>query len=459
MNPTMEKLFKLPDLGEGLTESEILSWKVAVGDSVELNQVIAEVETAKAVVELPSPYRGIVTKVFEPVGSVVNVGHPIISFEVPAPTGSGGLPPAGSVGPEGSAKRQPTLVGYGAAVESSDRPTRRGRAATVQSLETRSPDQEEPRQRTGNASVHQPPEASATTGLGHLLARPPVRKLARDLQVDLAALRPSGSGGLITREDVLKAGGPAAGTPSGTAAEPSMEPSSSREHRMHVHGVRKATATAMVSSAFTAPHVSVFLGVDVTESMALLERLRRAPHLEGAKLTITTLVSKIVCALLARHRALNAHWDSETEEIVEFEYVNLGIAAATDRGLMVPVAHEAQGMDLRTLAVKISEITEAARAGKVSPAQLSGGTFSISNIGVFGVDAGTPILPPGQTGILALGQVRKLPWEFQEEVVLRQVMTLSLSFDHRVVDGAQGAKFLADLGQVLGDPGSFVGFV
>lgn len=448
MSDTMEKLFNLPDLGEGLTESEILSWKVAVGDTVELNQVIAEVETAKAIVELPSPFSGVVTKVFEPVGSVVNVGNPIISFEVPAPARDAG---AGSVAVVGAPKRQPTLVGYGAAVESGNRPARRRRGAAV--AERVAPeDPSIPCSDAGQSNKEQ-----AKRGAGHLLARPPVRKLARDLHVDLASLRPTGSGGLISREDVLRAGGSAGDPESDAKSTPSGEPGMAREHRVQVHGIRKATATAMVASAFTAPHVSVFLSVDVTESMALLDRLRRMPQLEGPKLTITTLVGKIVSVLLARHRTLNSRWDSDTGEIVEFDFVNLGIAAATGRGLMVPVVHEAQDMDLKTLAREIGEVTSAAREGKIVPAQLLGGTFSISNIGVFGVDSGTPILPPGQTGILAMGQIRKLPWEFRDEVVLRQVMTLSLSFDHRVVDGEQGARFLADLGLVLGDPGAFIG--
>ncbi|MFF5794019.1 dihydrolipoamide acetyltransferase family protein [Paeniglutamicibacter sp. NPDC012692] len=457
MSATMEKLFNLPDLGEGLTESEILSWRVAVGDTVELNQIIAEVETAKAVVELPSPFSGVVTRVFEPVGAVVNVGNPIISFEVPAPAGA-------------PTERQPTLVGYGAAVESTGRPARRGRTGTPDPA----PRQQSPDPVAATralAEVDEPVEPPVVQGIGYLRARPPVRKLARDLHVDLRGVHASGVGGLITREDVLQAKAPAAEVPAETAAvavaagQPEGVPTEahvtgdSRERRVQVHGVRKATANAMVASAFSAPHVSEFLTVDVTESMELLERLRRAPHLAGVKLTITTLVAKAVSMILARHQGMNSRWDAQSGEIIEYHYVNLGIAAATDRGLMVPVVHEAQSLDLPTLAREISELTRAAREGTLTPAQLSGGTFSISNIGVFGIDAGTPILPPGQTGILALGQVRKTPWEFRDEVALRQVITLSLSFDHRVVDGEQGAKFLVELGTLLNDPGMLFGLL
>lgn len=453
----MEKFFNLPDLGEGLTESEIVSWKVEVGELVTLNQIIAEVETAKAIVELPSPFSGTVTKIFEPVGAVVNVGNPIISIEVEVPAGSA---PSAADAKEENQKRQPTLVGYGAPVESAGRPARRMRQGTTTShvAPAASPviqveRLEEP--------IIEPKVAEPRVGIGYLRARPPVRKLARDLHIDLREVNATGSGGLITREDVLQSQHPIqqetvkSVSPVTLVPEALNEPVSStpRETRVKVHGVRKATAAAMVSSAFSAPHVAEFLTVDVTESMELLERLRAKREFAEVKLTITTLVAKAVLLLLAKHRGLNSHWDEQSQEIIEFNYVNLGIAAATERGLMVPVVHEAQSLDLVSLAAEISALTSAARSGHISPQQLSAGTFSITNIGVFGIDSGTPILPPGQTGILALGQVRKMPWEFNDEIALRKVMTLSLSFDHRVVDGEQGAKFLAALGVLLRDPG------
>ncbi|MFL4473597.1 dihydrolipoamide acetyltransferase family protein [Paeniglutamicibacter sp. MACA_103] len=462
MNATMEKLFKLPDLGEGLTESEILSWRVAEGDSVELNQVIAEVETAKAVVELPSPFSGIVKKVYEQVGAVVEVGNPLISFDVPDNSGTPERDPQG--GGEEPAKRQPTLVGYGAAVESNGHPARRER-------KVRAPQATPVHSNTapaGRASVGTPDPKPANPnpglrmvgtgdeaprGIGHLRATPPVRKLARDHHIDLGSLKGTGTNGLITREDVLRASEHTGIEGTGIEARAHRDSGDSWEEiRTPIRGVRKATAAAMVASAFTAPHVTEFLSVDVTETMALLERLRSLPRLADVKITVTTVVAKVVTLALARHRTLNSHWDGEHGEIVEFGHVNLGIAAATDRGLMVPVVHGAQGMDLASLAGEIGAVTGAARAGSITPAQLAGGTFSISNVGVFGVDGGTPILPPGQAGILAMGQVRKMPWEHRDEIALRQVMVLSLSFDHRVVDGEQGARFLAEIGHVLEDP-------
>lgn len=464
MNATMEKLFKLPDLGEGLTESEILSWRVAEGDTVELNQVIAEVETAKAIVELPSPFSGVVKKVYEQVGAVVEVGNPLISFDVPDHSGTSGREPRD--GGDEPAKRQPTLVGYGAAVENSGHPTRRARKAQtpMQELAHTAPASaghgasgtSEAKAASPNPGLRMVDAGDKVPrGIGHLRATPPVRKYARDHNIDLVSLKGTGTNGLITREDVVRA---SEGV--GVEAEPQRETAGTRgETRTPIKGVRKATAAAMVASAFTAPHVTEFLSVDVTETMAMLERLRTSPRLSDVKITVTTLVAKVVTLALARHRTLNSHWDGENNEIVEFGHVNLGIAAATDRGLMVPVVHGAQGMDLAELAHEIGELTSAARDGRITPAQLGGGTFSISNVGVFGVDGGTPILPPGQAGILAMGQVRKMPWEHRDEIALRQVMVLSLSFDHRVVDGEQGARFLAEVGRVLEDPSMLMGLL
>lgn len=458
MSATMEKLFNLPDLGEGLTESEILSWRVAVGENVELNQIIAEVETAKAVVELPSPFSGVVTRLFEPAGAVVNVGNPIISFDVPATHQTG--EPAGQKAQESPATakgaaptRQPTLVGYGAAVESAGRPSRRGRvtAATVEA----------------DPQSESMPKMAAGAVTGAVRARPPVRKLARDSHVDLSTVFGSGEGGLITREDVVKAVSRSLGESADTAPEfgqghqaADVKPASSNgETRVAVRGVRKATATAMVASAFSAPHVTEFLSVDVTETMELVDRLRAMPRLADVKITITSVVAKAVSLLLARHQGLNSRWDEASGEIIEYHYVNLGIAAATERGLLVPVLKGSQALRLEQVAGEISALTAAARSGSITPAQLSGATFTMSNIGVFGVDSGTPILPPGQSGILAIGQVRKMPWEYRDEVALRKVMTLSLSFDHRVVDGEQGAKFLSELGLILRDPALLIASV
>lgn len=456
----MIKEFRLPDLGEGLTESEILSWKVAVGDTVALNQVIAEVETAKAVVELPSPFAGVITALHEQPGTVVEVGKPIVSFEV---EGDDGGPSAGGPAEAETAKREPNLVGYGAIVEASGRPTRRARTFAAPAAATAAAP-------IATAVVGRvEPTAAAETATTNADERPrstpPVRKLAKDLGVELTAVTGTGAGGLITREDVQNfAGGgdrTAAGTPAGAvpAAGVGGVIHGERETRTPIKGVRKLTAAAMVSSAFTAPHATEFLTVDVTPTMELLARLKASRAFEGFKLTPLTLVAKALLIALRRQPSLNSRWDEANQEIVQFNYVNLGIAAATPRGLTVPNIKDADRMSLADLSTALTGLTETARAGKTSPAELSGGTISITNIGVFGIDAGTPILNPGEAAILAMGAVRKMPWEYKDEVALRQVMTLSLSFDHRLVDGEQGSRFLADIGAILADPGMVLAMV
>lgn len=475
MTATMIKEFRLPDLGEGLTESEIVSWKVNVGDTVRLNQVIAEVETAKAVVELPSPFAGVVTALHEQPGTVVEVGKPIVSFEVESDAADA-QPAAGAEAEATPSKREPNLVGYGAVVESTGRPVRRQRnlaaapplaeRAETRPAETRRP-LAEPVE-TGPVETKRVESKRVETEPGEAKpaerprSTPPVRKLAKDLGVALEDVQGSGPGGLIMRDDVLNfmGGGDlhaagqefaaaGAGQPSGRAVFGEGE----REVRSPIKGVRKLTAAAMVSSAFTAPHVTEFLTVDVTPAMELLARLKSSKAFAGLKLTPLTLVAKAALIALRRNPSLNSRWDEANQEIVQFNYVNLGIAAATPRGLTVPNIKDADRMSLVELSTALTELTETARAGKTSPADLSGGTISITNIGVFGIDAGTPILNPGEAAILAMGAVRKMPWEYQDQIALRKVMTLSLSFDHRLVDGEQGSRFLADLGSLLADPG------
>ncbi len=462
----MIKEFRLPDLGEGLTESEILSWKVGVGDTVSLNQVIAEVETAKAVVELPSPFAGVIRELHEQPGTIVEVGKPIVSFEVADDAGnpssgpgtaasSPAAPASPAAGQEGEpGRRQPNLVGYGAVVESSARPARRprNRLPVVESVPVTAlrvePVETQP--------VETPPVEIQPAGT-RPRSTPPVRKFAKDLGVDLALVAATGPQGLITREDVqhFLDGGPAGAAPAreaGAAVALQARPGE-RETRTPIKGVRKFTAAAMVQSAFTAPHVTEFLTVDVTPAMELLARLKESREFSGHKLTPLTLAAKAVLIALRRNPALNARWDEANQEIVTFNYVNLGIAAATPRGLTVPNIKDADSLSLLQLADALAGLTETARAGKTTPAELSGGTISITNIGVFGIDAGTPILNPGEAAILALGAVRNTPWEYRGQVALRQVLTLSLSFDHRLVDGEQGSRFLADVGGILAEPG------
>ncbi len=464
----MIKEFRLPDLGEGLTESEIVAWKVAVGDTVALNQIIAEVETAKAVVELPSPFAGVVAALHEQPGTVVEVGKPIVSFEVEGDDGGpAGSETAGGAGADAPAKREPNLVGYGAVLENSGRPSRRARSFAAPAVAVAAP-----------APVVEPvapvvePVASAPAVAEALPAAPvsaerprstpPVRKLAKDLGVDLAAVTGTGEHGLITRDDVRNfvGGGDLPVAPQDLAGVSTQAPAQGeRETRTPIKGVRKFTAAAMISSAFTAPHVTEFLTVDVTPTMELLAKLKASRAFAGYKLTPLTIVAKAVLIALRNHPTLNTRWDEATQEIVQYNYVNLGIAAATPRGLTVPNIKDADRMSLLELSTALTELTDTARAGKTAPAELSGGTISITNIGVFGIDAGTPILNPGEAAILALGAVRKMPWEYQDEVALRQVMTLSLSFDHRLVDGEQGSRFLQDLGAILSDPGMALAMV
>ncbi|WP_258064358.1 dihydrolipoamide acetyltransferase family protein [Arthrobacter sp. ZGTC131] len=470
----MIKEFRLPDLGEGLTESEIVSWKVNVGDTVSLNQIIAEVETAKAVVELPSPFAGVVTALHEQPGTVVEVGKPIVSFEVEGDAGAQAA--AGGAAEAPAAKREPNLVGYGAVVETTGRPARRPRnfaaSPPVETAEARPAETDaplvEPVEIKPAETRPLETKPAATVAGERPRSTPPVRKLAKDLGVDLEHVTGSGPGGLITRDDVRNfvGGGdlPAAAQELAGEAARTPEPvpsaqASEREVRTPIKGVRKFTAAAMVSSAFTAPHVTEFLTVDVTPAMELLARLKASKAFAGLKLTPLTLVAKAALIALRRNPTLNSRWDEANQEIVQFNYVNLGIAAATPRGLTVPNIKDADRMTLAELSTALTGLTETARAGKTSPAELSGGTISITNIGVFGIDAGTPILNPGEAAILAMGAVRKMPWEYQDQIALRQVMTLSLSFDHRLVDGEQGSRFLADVGALLADPGMALAMV
>jgi len=244
------------------------------------------------------------------------------------------------------------------------------------------------------------------------------------------------------------------GVPS-LSAVPSAEPwagAAGRETRVPVKGVRRATAQAMVASAFTAPHVTEFVTVDVTRTMKLVQRLRADREFEGVKVSPLLLVAKAMLLAVRRNPEINAAWDEQAQEIVVKHYVNLGIAAATPRGLMVPNIKDAQDRSLRQLADDLAALTATARAGRTSPADMSGGTISITNVGVFGVDTGTPILNPGEAAILAFGAVRPTPWVHRGKVVPRQVTTLALSFDHRLVDGDLGSRFLADVAAVLERP-------
>ena len=513
--------FRLPDPGEGLVEAEIITWRVAVGDEVAVNDIVVEIETAKSLVELPSPYAGTVTALLADEGQMVDVGTPIIAFSDGADeaAGDGRDVPAGPAESAEPPEHQPTgkhdfvppmpgekmpsvadgegpsrvanLVGYGPRTTESRRRPRRPAASHESAAGTPGASTSDASE-TAAAAAHVPaqapvssyalpaePEAPAAPApvtapdpAVTVLAKPPVRKLAKDRGVDLTALTGSGPGGVVTREDVDRASAPAA-APSAPAAPAAPAPAvsarvaapapsrtggdPSRETRVPIKGVRKATADAMVRSAFTAPHVTEWVTCDVTATMDLVERLRDRREFRGVKISPLLVIAKAVCVALSRVPQLNAYWDEAAQEIATLHYVNLGIAAATPRGLVVPNLKGADKMTLLEMAQAINAIVATARDGRTSPSDMAGGTFTITNVGTFGVDAGTPIVNPGEAGILCVGQIARRPWVLgsgrEERIEPRWVTTLAVSFDHRLVDGEQGSVFLSTVAQILTDPG------
>jgi pyruvate dehydrogenase E2 component (dihydrolipoamide acetyltransferase) len=429
------KQFPLSDTAEGLTEADILTWHVKPGDTVTVNQIVVEIETAKAAVELPIPWAGVVTELHVEPGQTVEVGTPILTMDVD-PDGAAAAP--ATPGPPVEDEMKP-LVGYGSKTVVTTRRSRKG-------AETSPPP----------ALVAAPVAAAPAPVNGEYvpLAKPPVRKLAKDLGVDLRTLVGSAVGGVITREDVHQA----ASDKVPAAAVVSTVDSTTRERRVPIKGVRKATANAMVQSAFTAPHVTEFLTVDVTPMMELRAKLKNSRAFAGIKLTPLAFAAKAVCLAVKRSPDINSVWDEQAQEIVYKDYVNLGIAAATPRGLVVPKVHDADTMSLAELAIALGELTDTARQGKTTPAAMANGTFTITNVGVFGVDTGTPIINPGESAILCLGAIKDTPWVVDGQLAVRKVLQLSLSFDHRVIDGQQGSEFLADVGALLADPAMAITF-
>jgi 2-oxoisovalerate dehydrogenase E2 component (dihydrolipoyl transacylase) len=471
------KEFKLPDVGEGLTEADIVAWHVKPGDQVEVNQIIVEIETAKAVVELPSPWDGTVARLLVDEGQTVDVGVPIIAVEVagagapvvPAPPDQPqpGQSQPGQPQPD-KPQRQAVLVGYGVKEASTTRRARRTGpfiaapeaarpAAAIP--EAVAPEIPAPAAPAAEVPVPEAPVAEGPAA-PRALAKPPVRRLAKDLGISLSRLTGTGPDGSITRDDVQRAaaGDPAArsaqavsGNGTRTSPRPAA-PSPEREERLPVRGVRKHMAAAMVASAFTAPHVTEFLQVDVSQTMAAVRRVRGLPEYAEVRVSPLLFVARALLAAVARHPMINSSWDGDAEEIVVKHYVNLGIAVAAERGLIVPNIKDADALPLPELARSLQGLAETGRAGKATPADLAGGTITITNVGVFGVDAGTPILTPGETAILAFGQVKDTPWVVDGQLTVRQACTLSLSFDHRIVDGALGSAVLRDIGAMLEDP-------
>lgn len=440
--------FLLPDVGEGLTEAEIVSWRVAPGDAVAVNDVLVEIETAKSLVELPSPFAGVVGDLLAAEGDTVNVGAAIITIagaDATAPPATAGQSEHGEPHEPEADGGGSVLVGYGS-------------AGHVQSRRRK------PAERPVRASVG-------------VVAKPPIRKLARDLNVDLADVTPSGTAGEVTREDVMKHASQAsvfrnietpewgavreetipvavADAAASAPARPAAPPTDSREESIPVRGVRKATASAMTSSAYTAPHVSVWVDVDASRTMELVKRLKSSTDFADVKVSPLLIMARAVIWAVRRTPMVNAAWvdTDDGAQIRLRHYVNLGIAAATPRGLLVPNIKDAQDLNTRELARALEKLTLTAREGKTTPADQQGGTITITNIGVFGVDAGTPIINPGEVGIIALGAIRQKPWVVDGEVRPRWVTTVSGSFDHRVVDGDGVSRFVADVASVLEEP-------
>jgi pyruvate dehydrogenase E2 component (dihydrolipoamide acetyltransferase) len=533
------KQFNLPDPGEGLVEAEIVTWRVKVGDTVKVNDIVVEIETAKSLVELPVPYAGTVAALLASEGDTVAVGTPIISVDdglggtqaVPNGAPDQGDAEAGDAEPAG---RVANLVGYGPRVTGTKRRARKGGApagvvaqvhqafATVPPLAGADPALAEPPQPPAAKRVSEPvdvesvgvervsagaepvgaepvgSEGAAVEGAavevagaepvgsqtvsrsaargreGRALAKPPVRKLAKDLGIDLTQVVGSGEGGIVRRADVeahaagggaagstvtTPAGGDAAGagpaysrTREGAPSAPVFAATGEREVRIPIKGVRKMTAQAMVASAFTAPHVTEFVTVDVTRMMKLVQRLKTDREFREVSVSPLLVVAKALVIASRRNPGINATWDESAQEIVVKNYVNLGIAAATPRGLMVPNIKDADQMSLRQLADALAHLVSTAREGRTQPADMSGGSITITNVGVFGVDSGTPILNSGEAAILCFGAVRQMPWVVRGKIKPRWVTQLGVSFDHRMVDGDLGSRFLADIAAVLHDP-------
>lgn len=389
--------FALPDVGEGLTEAEIVGWRVGIGDEVAVNQAIVDIETAKAVVELPCPFTGRVTALLVEPGAVVPVGTPILAVEV--------------------SDREPVLVGYGVEQATGRRRRLRGAAAV-------------------DASV--PADVTPTRPL----AKPPVRALARELGVDLTAVTPTGAHGDVTREDVRRA-----------SRVDSERPV--RGERIPVRGIQRQMAEAMVRSVASAPHVTEWVDVDVSGTVDAVRRLRDDPEFAGTRVTPLTVAAAAVIHAIRRTPIVNASWialPDGSAEIEVYPFVNLGLAVASEHGLVVPNIRDAGSLSLAGLARAITDLTQRARDRALSPADSMDGTITITNIGVFGVDGGTPILNPGEAAILALGRIIERPWVVNGGLAVRPVMQLSLAFDHRVVDGAAGSTFLADVAAYLHQP-------
>lgn len=452
-----EQTFVLPDVGEGLTEAEVVTWKVAVGDTISLNQPLVDIETAKAVVELPSPFAGTVTKLHANPGDVVEVGKPLIGIEVAggapaleAPAAESAAATSADAPAEGSG-RQAVLVGYGVAEDTgvAERRHRRRGAAPARPASPPAP------------TAPSVPVAAPTPSMSPR-STPPVRLYAKQHGIDIATVPGSGRDGLITRADVERAlsGAPTAGRPPSAPTgvtrfvghELAPWSTGPKEERLPVRGVLRSMAEAMVQSAFTAPHAAAWVRVDATRTVELLAALKGRPALEGVRVSPLTIIAMALCDAARHFPGINSSFDDENQEVIIRRSVALGIAADTPRGLVVPNIKDADQLDIVGMARAINVLVDKARAGTTSPAEMLGTTLTITNVGPFGIDGAMPILPPKTSAILAVGQVAKAPWVVYDEVVVRHVVEIALSFDHRLIDGALASAVLAHVGAFLRDP-------
>lgn len=403
--------FLLPDLGEGLTEGQVVAWRVEVGDVVDVDQPLADVETEKATVELPSPFTGKVTDRHADVGEELAVGRPLVTMEVDEPA-----PFRGHTADSSAGEPDRLLMGYGATEQRADRraPAADGRATL--------PD----------------------GGGNRPLAKPPVRKLAKDLGIDLANVRPSGPDGVVTREDVEAFARGEREQPEG-------------DERIPLSAVRKRTARRMADVSREVPQAFASRDCDATELVQLARDLDAGnPEVKVSPLAI---VLRACVAGLSRFGELNSRFDAETEELVRPRSVNLGFAAHSERGLVVPVIHAAERLSTLGLAGELGRLAAAARDDTVSPGELTGGTFTVSNYGALGVDDGRPLVNHPEAAILGLGRIAERPWVVEGELAVRRVVTLTLGFDHRVCDGAEAAGFLGFLGDCVERPATLLGAI
>ena len=464
-------VFNLPDVGEGLTEADIASWKVKVGDTVEVNQIFVEIETAKSLVELPCPFAGVVTALHAAEGDTVLVDNPLITIDeegnAAPPTGVPEAAEALSTAAPQASEEPGPLVGSGPTADASVRRARTTRpapstagartaavrasgSALAETISRRA-------QSLGTAVTREVDrrKPAVASFVDRVLAKPPVRRLAKELGIDINDVVGTGNQGEITREDVNSY---QAQREAEHAAAPTYwahgQLADAREERTPVRGVRKATAKAMVDSAFTAPHVSIFVDVDASRTMEYVQRLKKSRDFEGIKVSPLLVLARAVIWAAARNPSVNASWveTANGAEIHQKRFMNLGIAAATPRGLLVPNIKDAQNLNMKELAIALNDLATTARAGKTRPEDMRDGSLSITNIGALGIDTGTPIINPGEVAIVAFGTIRHKPWVIDGEVVPRWITTLGGSFDHRVVDGDLSARFMADVASILQEP-------